>query len=129
MPCLTDHFAASVSRSPCTDWRSQHLTSNLAEFDRLFLEGDPFDPASQYQTRSPLAHHASVTTPMLLTAGSRDLATPVNQAQQMYTALAERGVETALAIYPEEGHGVQAPRALVDQCARMVAWFERFMPV
>jgi dipeptidyl aminopeptidase/acylaminoacyl peptidase len=47
----------------------------------------------------------------------------------MYRALTERGVETSLAIYPEEGHGVQAPPALVDQCARMVAWFERFMPV
>jgi dipeptidyl aminopeptidase/acylaminoacyl peptidase len=129
MPCLTDLFAASVARSPCTDWRSQHLTSNIAEFDRLFLEGDPFDPASQYQTRNPLTHHAKCRTPMLLTAGSLDLATPANQAQQMYRALAERGVETSLAIYPEEGHGVQAPPALVDQCARMVAWFERFMPV
>jgi dipeptidyl aminopeptidase/acylaminoacyl peptidase len=129
MPCLTDLFAASVARSPCTDWRSQHLTSNLAEFDRLFLDGDPFDPMSQYQTRNPLTHHAKCRTPMLLTAGSLDLATPANQAQQMYKALSEHGVETSLAIYPEEGHGVQAPPALADQCARMVAWFERFMPV
>ncbi|MCW2844099.1 MAG: hypothetical protein JWN22_2015 [Nocardioides sp.] len=128
MPCLSDLFAASVARSPCTDWRSQHLTSNIAEFDRLFLEGDPFDPGSQYQTRNPLTHHAQCRTPMLLTAGSLDLATPVNQAQQMYKALSERGVESALAIYPEEGHGVQAPPALADQCARMVSWFERFMP-
>jgi dipeptidyl aminopeptidase/acylaminoacyl peptidase len=128
LPCLTDRFAASVSRSPCTDWRSQHLTSNIAEFDRIFLDGEPFDPESQYQTRSPLTHHELCTTPMLLTAGSRDLATPASQAQQMYKALAERGVEAALAIYPEEGHGVQALPALADQCARMVAWFERFMP-
>lgn len=129
MPCRSDLFAASVARSPCTDWRSQHLTSNIAEFDRLFLEGDPFDPDSQYQTRNPLTHHASCRTPMLLTAGSLDLATPVNQAQQMYKALTERGIAASLAIYPEEGHGVQAPPALADQCARMVAWFERFMPV
>jgi dipeptidyl aminopeptidase/acylaminoacyl peptidase len=127
MPCRTDLFAASVARSPCTDWRSQHLTSNIAEFDRIFLDGDPFDPESQYQTRSPLTHHAQCSTPMLLTAGSLDLATPVNQAQQMYKALSDRGVEAAVAIYPEEGHGVQALPALADQCARMVAWFERFM--
>jgi dipeptidyl aminopeptidase/acylaminoacyl peptidase len=128
MPCLTDLFKASVSRSPCTEWRSFHLTSNLAEFDDLFLAGELWDPGSQYETRNPLTHHHRITTPMLLTAGLRDLATPANQAQQMHRALAERGVETALAIYPEEGHGVQAPPALADQCARMVAWFERFMP-
>jgi dipeptidyl aminopeptidase/acylaminoacyl peptidase len=129
MPCLTDLFAASVSRSPCTDWRSFHLTSNIAEFGRLFLQGDPFDAHSQYQTRNPLTHHARIRTPMLLTAGALDLATPASQAQQMHRALAEHGVETSLAIYPEEGHGVQAAPALVDQLTRMVAWFERFMPV
>jgi dipeptidyl aminopeptidase/acylaminoacyl peptidase len=129
LPCLDDRFRASVSRSPCTEWRSFHLTSNLAEFDRLFLDGDPWDPDSQYQTRNPLTHHTAIRTPMFLTAGERDLATPANQAEQMYRALVERGVPSALAIYPEEGHGVQAAPALADQCARMVAWFEEFMPV
>ena len=66
---------------------------------------------------------------MLLTAGAQDLATPSNQAQQMYRALAERDVPAAFALYPEEGHGVEAPLALADVCARTVVWFERFMPV
>lgn len=128
IPCLTDRFRASVARSPCTEWVSFHLTTNIAEFDELFLGGDVWDPASQYRTRSPLAHHDRVTTPILLTAGIRDLATPANQAEQMYAALAQRGVESALAVYPEEGHGVQDPSALADQCARMVTWFGRFVP-
>ena len=128
MPVVSDVFKASVARSPCTDWRSFHLTTNIPEFDELFLDGDPWDDGSQYLTRNPLTHHARITTPTLLTAGRLDLATPANQAEQMYRALAARGVPAALAIYPEEGHGVQAPPALADQCARMVAWFERFMP-
>lgn len=128
MPVLSDVFRAAVARSPCTDWRSFHLTTNIPEFDELFLDGDVWDDDSQYLTRNPLTHHARITTPILLTAGSRDLATPAHQAEQMHRALAERGVPTALAVYPEEGHGVQQPAALADQCARMVAWFERFMP-
>jgi dipeptidyl aminopeptidase/acylaminoacyl peptidase len=128
IPCRSDTFAASVARSPVTDWVTQHLTSNIAEFDRLFVGGDPFDPASSYTTRSPLAHHARIRTPMLLTAGLHDLATPASQAQVLHTALERRGVPTQLAIYPEEGHGVQRPEAVADQVARMVAWFERFMP-
>jgi dipeptidyl aminopeptidase/acylaminoacyl peptidase len=129
MPVVSDLFKASVARSPCTDWRSFHLTTNIPEFDAIFLHGDVWDEESQYVTRNPLTHHARISTPVLLTAGVRDLATPASQAEQMYRALAERGVPTALAIYPEEGHGVQAPRALADQCGRMLAWFERFMPV
>lgn len=129
MPVVSDVFKASVSRSPCTDWRSFHLTTNIPEFDELFLDGDVWDDGSQYLTRNPLTHHARNTTPTLLTAGRLDLATPANQAEQMYRALEAAGVPAALAIYPEEGHGVQQPPALADQCARMVAWFERFMPV
>lgn len=128
MPVVSDLFKASVARSPCTDWRSFHLTTNIPEFDQLFLDGDVWDDDSQYLTRNPLTHHARIETPILLTAGTLDLATPANQAEQMHRALAARGVPTALAIYPEEGHGVQQPPALADQCARMVAWFERFMP-
>jgi dipeptidyl aminopeptidase/acylaminoacyl peptidase len=129
MPCLSDRYKASVARSPCTDWVSFHLTTNIAEFDDLFLNGGLWDPESQYRTRNPLVHHAAIRTPMLLTAGTRDLATPANQAQQMYRVLAERHVPAAFVLYPEEGHGVEAPPALADVCARTVAWFERFMPV
>ena len=53
IPCWSDVFAASVSRSPVTDWRSQHLTGNLAEFDEIFVSGDPFDPESAYVDAEP----------------------------------------------------------------------------
>jgi dipeptidyl aminopeptidase/acylaminoacyl peptidase len=127
MPSQTDLFAASVARSPCTDWLLQHLTSNIAEFDRRFLRGQPFDPESQYSERSPLRLADRIRTPMLLTAGLNDLATPPSQAQVLHTALRERGVDTQLVLYPEEGHGVQHPSALADQCARMIEWFDRHL--
>jgi dipeptidyl aminopeptidase/acylaminoacyl peptidase len=127
VPTRTDLFAASVARSPCTDWLLQHLTSNIAEFDRRFIRGEPLDPRSQYGERSPLREVDRIRTPMLLTAGLADLATPPSQAQVLYTALRERGVETQLVLYPEEGHGVRQPLALVDQCARMVGWFDRHL--
>jgi dienelactone hydrolase len=127
VPTRTDLFAASVARSPCTDWLLQHLTSNIAEFDRRFIRGEPFDPESQYAERSPLRHADLIDTPLLLTAGSNDLATPPSQAQVLHVALRERGVETQLVLYPEEGHGVRHPLALADQCARMLAWFDRHL--
>ncbi len=128
VPCCSGMFAAAVARSPATDWVTQTLTSNIAEFDRRFVQGDPFDPVSSYATRSPLHHHHRIRTPMLLTAGLQDLATPPSQAQVLYSALARRGAEAALVLYPEEGHGVRRPAAVADQVARTVAWFERFMP-
>jgi len=124
IPCWSEVFAASVSRSPVTDWRSQHLTGNLAEFDEIFVGGDPFGLESPYRTRSPLTFHDRIRTPMLFTAGAHDLATPASQAQQLHRALLDRGVPTHLAVYPEEGHGVRRFDALCDQIARMIWWFE-----
>lgn len=124
VPCWSDVFSAAVSRSPVTDLVSQHLTSNLGDFDEIFVGGDPFDPESAYTTRSPLTHHHRIRTPMLFTAGAHDLATPASQAQMLHRALQEKGVPTQLAVYPEEGHGVRSPDALADQVARMIAWFE-----
>lgn len=126
-PCVSDVFSASVARSPATDWTLMHLTGNLAEFDALFVGGDPFDPQSRYATTSPLTHHARIRTPMLLTAGARDLATPASQAQVLHRALVRTGVPTELVIYPEEGHGVRSADALADQLARMIQWFETYL--
>jgi len=127
VPCWSDVFAAAVSRSPVTDLVAQHLTTNLGDFDEIFVGGDPFDPESAYTTRSPLTHHQRIRTPMLFTAGAHDLATPASQAQMLHRALLEKGVPTQLAVYPEEGHGVRAPDALADQIARMIAWFETYL--
>lgn len=127
VPCVSDVFAAAVARSPVTDWRTQHFTSNLAEFDAMFLGGDPLDPGSRYATRSPLPHADRIRTPMLLTAGARDLATPASQAQLLHQALLERGVDTHLAVYPREGHGVRQPEAVSDQIARALCWFDRYL--
>lgn len=125
----SDRFAAAVARSPVTDWVSQHLTSNIPGFDRLCLDGDPLDPASDYRTRSPLYRAARVRTPVLLMAGAHDLATPPEQAAMFHRALCELGRDSTLVIYPDEGHGVRGHASVVDQAARLLEFFDRHLGV
>ncbi|MFI6317108.1 S9 family peptidase [Nonomuraea sp. NPDC050556] len=128
LAATTDRFAAVVARSPVTDWVSQHHASNLPGFDRRCLSGDPLDAASAYRARSPLYLADQVRAPMMLMAGAQDLATPPEQAAMFHRALIEHGRASTLVIYPEEGHGVRQQAALADQCARMLAFFDRHMP-
>ncbi|HEU0129427.1 MAG TPA: S9 family peptidase [Mycobacteriales bacterium] len=120
-----DTFAAAVAISPVTDWRSQHLTSNIAHFDAVFVApmGDPLR-----EERSPVLHADKVRTPTFLTAGDVDRCTPPGQALEFHQALLERGVPTACAIYPGEGHGVRRYPAVLDWTTRVVGWFEEWMP-
>jgi dipeptidyl aminopeptidase/acylaminoacyl peptidase len=128
LPTQTDRFAASVSLSPVTDWYSEHWNSNIGRWDREFLRADPSTPGGPYFDRSPVMLASRVRTPMLLTAGLVDRCTPPGQAWEMYRALREHGVPSEIAIYPEEGHGVRTYPGYIDWCARMVGWFERWMP-
>ena len=123
-----ERFAAAVAYSPVTDWYSQHLTSNIGHWDRLILDDDLSNPGGEYFKRSPIAFAHRARTPTLLTAGSVDRCTPPGQAREFYQALLEKGVETELAIYPGEGHGVRKLPATIDWVARTVGWFERHMP-
>jgi dipeptidyl aminopeptidase/acylaminoacyl peptidase len=124
----TDRFAAAVPMSPVNDFLSQHYTSNIGFFDTLFLQDTPTNPTGKYYSRSPVLLAHRVKTPTLQTTGGVDRCTPPTQAIEFHHALLEHGVESVLAIYPEEGHGVRRFPAVIDQCTRIVTWFERFMP-
>jgi len=124
----TDRFAAAVPMAPATDLVSSHYTSNIPDFDHLFLRDDPADPRGRYVTHSPIMHVGRVRTPALQTTGALDRCTPPTQAIEFHRALLEQGVASELVVYPQEGHGVRQFPAVIDQCARIVAWFERFMP-
>lgn len=121
-------FAAAAPLAPHTNQISQHLTSNIPQFDTLFLRGRYNDPAGLHFSRSAVMYAHQVRTPTLNLCGALDRCTPPGQALEFHNALREHGVESALVTYPQEGHGNRQWPAVIDYAARIVAWFERHMP-
>lgn len=129
LPTLSPMFAASVSMAAVTDWHSFHTTSNIPAFDQLFLDADPFNQkGGKYLERSPVMSAGKYKTPVLQTAGADDLAVPSSQAVQYHQALLQKGVGSAIAVYPGEGHGVRKLPGMIDLFVRGFGWFDRFMP-
>ncbi|KAK2812037.1 hypothetical protein FQN50_001746 [Emmonsiellopsis sp. PD_5] len=124
----TDRFAAAVAVSPISDWVSLHGTSDIPSCDRIMIGADPYDIGGEYQKRSPLVFAGKYRTPVLQIAGRNDTCTPPTQALQYHRALVDKGVESVCAIYPGEGHRVRKFPAYIDYCARLLGWFERYMP-
>ena len=54
-----------------------------------------------------------------------DRCTPLGQAQELYAALLERGVESDLVVYPREGHGLRERDHQLDVWRRTIGWFDR----
>ncbi|KAB2807826.1 S9 family peptidase [Pimelobacter simplex] len=121
-------FAAAVPMAPVTNWYSQHHTSNIPHFDQLFLADDPHAAGGRYHERSPVMFADRVRTPTLQTTGLDDRCTPPGQALEFHSALLEAGVPSVCVSYPNEGHGVRGLPALLDQCTRLVDWYDRHMP-
>ncbi|MYW02826.1 S9 family peptidase [Streptomyces sp. SID3343] len=118
-----DRFAAAVPFFPVTDWYSWTFSTNIPSFGFLNLDGSPEDPGSAFHMRSPVTHASSVRTPCLTIGGSLDKCTPAGQAVEFHNALRLQGVESALCIYPNEGHGIRGIEAEIDFNARILDWF------
>jgi len=60
--------------------------------------------------------------------GSEDYRTPVNQAEQYYTALQLRGIPTALVKVPGASHGTIAarPSQAAAKASAIIAWFDKY---
>ena len=116
-------FAAAVPISPCANWYSQHRTSQIPQFDEMFLGEKASVRGGRYFDRSPVMYAERVTTPTLTIAGGADQSTPPGQALEFHRSLLEHGVESVLAIYPKAGHGVRAFPEVVDATTRYVGWF------
>ncbi len=128
LPVVDARFAAAVALSPVSDWFSERYESNLGSWAVEFLGGDVAERRAHYLERSPVFAADRLRTPTLLTAGTRDRATPPGQAVEFHRVLKERGVPTEMVRYPLEGHGVRDLPAGIDLATRVLLWFERFMP-
>ncbi|MCA1223058.1 S9 family peptidase [Streptomyces sp. 8L] len=105
----TDRFRAAVSERSVANLVSKYgtsdngFTTNRHEFGGADLYDA--DGAALLWERSPLAHAATVTTPLLLIHGESDQRCPIEQSEQFYAALRRRGHEAVLARYPGGSHG------------------------
>ena len=121
----TDRFAASLPMAVVTDWVSFHSTTNIGQFDRLYLQADPYDAQGDYTRRSPVYHAHKSKTPTLIFHGEDDLCTPLSQAVEFHNALVAAGCETELVVYAREGHGWTERGHQIDSWNRMRDWLAR----
>jgi dipeptidyl aminopeptidase/acylaminoacyl peptidase len=92
------------------------------------LDDEIDNPTGKYFSRSPIHFADRVTTPTLSVCGALDKNTPAVQALEFHHALQLRGVQSVLATYPLEGHGVRTMPASFDYVTRLVTWFVSHMP-
>jgi len=123
----TNRFKAAVSAASVSDLISFCATSLYQDLVHAEFNGYPWaeDNYTLLWKWSPLAHVKNATTPTMFLHGENDNDVHITQAEQMFTALRQRGVESELVRYPREGHGFREPKHRLDSTTRTVDWFDR----
>jgi dipeptidyl aminopeptidase/acylaminoacyl peptidase len=123
----TVRFKAAVASASVSNLISFYATSLYQDLVQAEFGGFPWDDYDLLWRWSPLRYVKQAQTPLLLIHGEQDNDVHITQAEEMYTALKRRGVETVLVRYPREGHGFREPLHRQDALERTLAWFDRFL--
>lgn len=123
----TNRFKAGVTSASLSNLISFYSTSLYQDLVHAEFHGFPWNNYELLWERSPLKHIAKAETPLLLLHGEQDNDVHITQAEEMFTALKMRGIDTVLVRYPREGHGFREPRHREDSLARTLQWFDRHL--
>lgn len=79
----TERFAAIVTHAGLWALDQQHVTTDAAAH-KVRVHGDPQDLPQWYAAYSPHRHAANISTPMLVTHGTKDYRVPVSEALRLW---------------------------------------------
>ena len=125
----TTRFAAAVSGAGIANWVSDYATSDIPRTKESEFFGAPWEPKG-YELlwrQSPIHYAAKVTTPTLFVHGEADLRVPIEQGEQMYTALKKRKVPARMVRYPDSYHGGWSPWNSVHRYWQELQWWDRWL--
>jgi len=123
----TNAFKAAIPIAGISNFISYNYMTYYNQYEAMEWGAYPHqgDLMDTLWERSPLKHVAKVSTPTMLMHGENDPDVPIAEAEQMYVALKDVGVETVFVRYPREGHGLAEPKHQVDQVQRAFQWYDR----
>ncbi|MDQ5851232.1 MAG: S9 family peptidase, partial [Chloroflexota bacterium] len=103
----THRFAAACTQRSISNWVSFIGTSDIGpEFGGDELGVMPWEDEELLMAKSPLRYVKNVRTPTLILHQEGDQRCPIEQGEQLYTALVCLGVPTKFVRFPGESHGM-----------------------
>src|SRR5580693_1625760 len=125
----TDRFAAAMTGAGISNWLSDYGTADIPRTKESEFFGSPWESGSNQLMRSlsPITYAANVKTPTLFVHGEADMRVPIEEDEQMYTALQKRHVPAKFVRYPGNYHGGWPAWDMVHRYYQEVKWFGEFL--
>jgi len=116
----SDRFAAAVARRPIVDFTLYAVTAaDGAGQAASWMGAMPWEDREQYGKRSPIYFAQTWTTPTLVLADGPD-----PQAEEFYSALQQRKVDSVMVRIPDAGR----PAGRILEMETVLAWLQHHTP-
>ncbi|SFL65205.1 S9 family peptidase [Salibacterium qingdaonense] len=127
----TNRFKAAVTQRSISNWTSFYGVSDIGFFFTDWEIGARVhDDPDKLWDHSPLKYVQHINTPLLIMHGENDYRCPMEQAEQLFTALQYLEKPTMFLRFPQSGHDLSrngAPGLRVERLKHMAAWFEKHL--
>jgi len=125
----TNRFSAAVTGAGISNWLSDYGTADIPRTKESEFYGTPWDQESSERMRalSPITHAGNVKTPTLFVHGEADRRVPIEEAEQMYTALKKLRVPAKFIRYPGDFHGGWPPWDMVHRYYYEMEWWQKYL--
>lgn len=122
-------FAAAVTGAGISNWMSDYGTADIPRTKESEFFGPPWgdESGSLLSRQSPIQYVQHVRTPVLFVHGESDLRVPIEQGEQMYTALKKLHVPAEFIRYPDSYHGGWTPWNMVHRYWHELGWWSRYL--
>ena len=125
----TTRFAAAISGAGISNWISDYGTADIPRTKESEFTGPPWDPKAReiLRKQSPIEYVANIKTPTMFLDGESDHRVPIEEAEQMYTALRKLRVPARMVRYPDSYHGGWSPWNMVHRYHEELKWWRRYL--
>jgi len=125
----TDRFAAATAGAGISNWMSDYGVADIPRTKETEFYGAPWEKEGleNLLAASPIVHAKGVSTPTLFVHGESDHRVPIEEAEQMYTALQKQGVPAKMVRYPDSYHGGWTPWRTLHRLYSTMEWFDQWL--
>lgn len=124
-------FKAAVTQRCVSNFHSFVGTSDIGfDFGIKEFAGTPWSDAEKLLKYSPISYAEEIETPLLIIHSEQDLRCPIEQAEQMFTALRYLDKDVAFVRIPDEDHNLSrsgTPSRRIARLHHLIGWFDNHL--
>lgn len=127
----TNRYRVAVSENSICNFISFYTVSDIGSYWlEKEMEREVWSNINWYMERSPISYVPDMQTPILFLQAETDWRCPVEEGEQLYTALKSRGVPTEMVRFPGESHvqlSAGKPETRLVRRQVTLDWFNRYL--